>query len=173
MNYKDPSEVPVLPSPRLFFTALLASMILALAGFWLVTPSSMTVGRYFQVVWVESGFWYAVVYFVILFVGVMSLAKHCGLISSQKSENEGRVPVSRKMKFSFKYRVLMTLRNKFIELMLGLFLIIMGSVQLRNHEAWPDSSPIQPVIPFVAIYWVMIAVGVGVVVYAYITADKD
>jgi len=173
MNYKDPSEISFLPSPRVFFIAVFASLILALAGFWLISPSTMTVGRFIQVVWAEYGFWYSVVYGVCMFVGVISLAKRCGLINTQQPDKARRATVPRKIKFSFKYRVLMTLRNKFIELALGLFLIIMGVVQSKSHEAWPDAAPIQPVIPFVAIYWVMVAVGVGVVVYAYMSSDKD
>lgn len=68
---------------------------------------------------------------------------------------------------SFKFRVLMTLRNAFVELCLGLFMFLFGLVQLVSHKAWPDSAPVEPVIPFVAIYWGLMILGVVCVIWAH------
>lgn len=72
---------------------------------------------------------------------------------------------------SFKFRVLMTLRNAFIEFCLGVFMFLFGLIQLINHEPWPDSSPVEPVIPVVAIYWGLMIVGGVCMVWAYRKAN--
>jgi|GEM_PF-2798235 len=172
MNHYESDELSVLPSIRVFSIAILGSLVLSFSFFWLVSPDNMGAQKFMRSVLAEYWFWYVFVFWVCAISGVLSIAKHCGLIE-MKGHASGRSLDTRPPRFSVKYRIKMMLRNRLIELLLGFILIGLGSNQLATYEPWPHTLPIQPVIPFGATYWVIITCGLGLILYAYLTADKD
>ena len=66
----------------------------------------------------------------------------------------------------------MTFRANLGELALGFVALLMGGIQLFVHEAWPESTGVAPVIPYVAIYWTMIIFGVAMIIHAYRKANN-
>lgn len=172
MNRYESDELSILPSIRVFSTAILGSLVLSFSFFWLVSPDNMGAQKFMRSALAEYWFWYVFVFWVCAISGVLSIAKRCGLIEI-KDQPSGKFIGVRPPKFSMKYRIKMLFRNCLVELVLGVVLIVLGSIQLSTYEPWPDSLPVQPVFPFGAIYWVLISCGVGLILYAYLTADKD
>lgn len=70
---------------------------------------------------------------------------------------------------SLKFRVRMTIRYAFIELALGIIALAFGAIELARFE--PFTGPIEPVIPFEAVYWGLVVVGIILIAYAYRKAN--
>jgi len=70
---------------------------------------------------------------------------------------------------SLKFRIRMTIRYAFLELALGIIALVFGAVELARFE--PFTGPIEPVIPFEAVYWGLVVLGFMLIGYAYRKAN--
>ena len=91
---------------------------------------------------------------------------HCGDQALNTSFAE--TPTEGKM-MSLKCRIRMTLRYAFIELALGIIALAFGATELVRYE--PFTGPIEPIIPFEAVYWGLVVFGLILVGYAYRKAN--
>ncbi|MFU3754740.1 hypothetical protein ACM7I8_23755 [Pseudomonas aeruginosa] len=74
---------------------------------------------------------------------------------------------------TFGQRVAMTLRQAALEVLFGLAIAGLGVYGLMTYKPIPNDAPFASPIPFTAVFWAGIMIGVGLIVWGHFKANRE